>query len=166
MIRVGILGATGYTALELMKILVRHPEAEVVALTSRQETEPHVAAVHPPLAGRLDLKLENKTAAAIAERVDCLFSCLPHAASAEAIVPLLQREVRIVDLSADFRLWNADDYQAWYGQRHPARSNWVRSSTACPNCSVRVFAQPGWWPIQAVTRLPRYWHYRPCCSPT
>ena len=59
MIRVGILGATGYTALELIKILLRHPEAEIVALTSRQEGNPHVAAIHPQLAGRLDMQLEN-----------------------------------------------------------------------------------------------------------
>ena len=56
MIRVGILGATGYTALELIKILLRHPEAKITALTSRQEGRPHISAIHPSLTDRLDCR--------------------------------------------------------------------------------------------------------------
>ena len=59
MIRVAILGATGYTALELIKLLLRHPEVEITALTSRSEGSPHVASVHPQLAGRIDLPLAD-----------------------------------------------------------------------------------------------------------
>ena len=59
MTRIAILGATGYTALELVKILLRHPDAEIVAVTSRQEGRPHLAMIHPSLTGRLDLRLED-----------------------------------------------------------------------------------------------------------
>lgn len=119
MIRVGILGATGYTARELLRILLRHPQVQIVAATSRQADAPHLASVHPQLAGRLDLRLENVEPVDLLDRVDCLFGCLPHAASAEALGPLLDSPIRVIDLSADFRLWDAEVYRAWYGESHP-----------------------------------------------
>ncbi len=119
MIRVAILGATGYTALELIKILLRHPEAEITALTSRQEGRPHVAAIHPQLTGRLNLELENLPAEAVASRADCVFSCLPHAASAASIMSILDTDVRVIDFSADYRLRDAETYAQWYGNKHP-----------------------------------------------
>lgn len=119
MIRVAILGATGYTALELIKILLRHPEAEIVALTSRQEGNVHVSAVHPQLTGLLDLTLENAEPEEIAARVDCVFSCLPHAASASTIMQLLNHDVKVIDFSADYRLDNQETYNQWYGGPHP-----------------------------------------------
>jgi N-acetyl-gamma-glutamyl-phosphate reductase len=76
MIRVGILGATGYTALELIKILLRHPGAQITAVTSRQEGRPPIASTHPSLTGRLDLPLEDFAPAAVAERCDCIFQLL------------------------------------------------------------------------------------------
>jgi N-acetyl-gamma-glutamyl-phosphate reductase len=118
MIRIGILGATGYTALELIKLLLRHPEAKLSVLTSRQEGRPHVSAVHPQLSGRLDLNLEDLSAAQVAEQVDCIFSCLPHAASAEAILTV-RKPIKIVDFSADYRLRDAESYRHWYGHQHP-----------------------------------------------
>lgn len=119
MIRIGILGATGYTALELMKILLRHPQAKITTLTSRQEGRPHVSAVHPQLTGRLDLHLEDLTPEAVAANVDCVFSCLPHAASAQAIVKILSSSAKIIDFSADYRLRDAASYSEWYGHTHP-----------------------------------------------
>ena len=85
MIRVGIVGATGYTALELIKILLRHPDVRLVALTSRQEGNPHVATVHRQLSRRLDLTLQHLEVDQLAEMCDCVFSCLPHGASAVAV---------------------------------------------------------------------------------
>ena len=89
MTRIAILGATGYTALELIKILLRHPEAEITAVTSRQEGQPHIAMIHPSLTGRFDLRLEDLSPAEVAARADCVFSCLPHGASAAVIPHLL-----------------------------------------------------------------------------
>lgn len=78
--RVAILGASGYSALELIKLLLRHPIAEITALTTRHAEPRPVGEVHPSLAGRLDLSLENLSAEAVAERADYVFCCLPHGA--------------------------------------------------------------------------------------
>jgi N-acetyl-gamma-glutamyl-phosphate reductase len=119
MIRVGILGATGYTALELIKILLRHPHARITTLTSRQEGQPHVAAVHPQLTNRLDLTLQDLGPETVAAQCDCVFSCLPHAASAGIIMKMLPDKVRVIDFSADYRLRDLATYEEWYGTRHP-----------------------------------------------
>lgn len=116
--RVAILGATGYTALELIRILLDHPQATVTALTSRQEGAPHIHAVHPSLYGRLDVRCEDLDAAAIAERADVVFGCLPHGASMAAVPELLERGCRVVDLSADYRLNDPAVYAEWYGLTH------------------------------------------------
>ena len=113
------MGATGYTALELIKLLLRHPEAEITTLTSRQEGNPHVAAVHPSLAGRIDLKLEDIGPAVVASRADCVFSCLPHGASASIVAQMLSAGARVIDFSADYRLDSAASYTEWYDQKHP-----------------------------------------------
>ncbi|HCA51350.1 MAG TPA: N-acetyl-gamma-glutamyl-phosphate reductase, partial [Planctomycetaceae bacterium] len=113
--RIAVMGATGYTALELLKLLVRHPEAEIVSLTTRQENRPHVSDVHPELRGRLDLHLETLDLEKLAAEVDVVFSCLPHAASAESVKPLVDQGVKVVDFSADYRLHDRNTYEQWYG---------------------------------------------------
>src|SRR6185295_12343110 len=98
MTKVAILGGSGYTAVELLKILLRHPGAEVVAVTSR-DRQP-VADYHPSLTGRSHLDCEPFDADALkAKGVQVAFGCLPHGASMEAVGPLLERGVRVVDLS-------------------------------------------------------------------
>ncbi|MFK7817654.1 MAG: N-acetyl-gamma-glutamyl-phosphate reductase [Planctomycetaceae bacterium] len=114
---VGILGSSGYTAVELIKILIRHPQVEIVALTTRQ-TPSSIASVHPELSGRLDLMTENLSPAEIGERCDFVFCCLPHVASMEAVPDLLTSGTRVIDLSADYRLDSADVYEQWYGHKH------------------------------------------------
>ncbi len=118
MTTIAILGATGYTALELIKILLRHPEAEIEAVTSRQEGQPPIAMIHPSLTDRLDLRLEDLSPAEVAARAECVFSCLPHGASATVIPHLLDAKVRVVDFSADYRLNDAEVYAQWYNQKH------------------------------------------------
>ena len=100
MIRVAILGATGYTALELIKILLRHPQVQITALTSRQEGDKRVSAVHPSLAGRLDLRLEDLPPAEVGKRADCVFSCLPHGVTADIVPELLSAGARVVEARA------------------------------------------------------------------
>lgn len=117
MIRVAIQGATGYTALELIRILLRHPEAQITALTSRSETA-HVSQVHPSLSGRLDLQFESLSAEQLAERADVCFCCLPHVASMESIPKLLSAGLKVIDLSADYRLSDPAVYEKWYGHVH------------------------------------------------
>lgn len=118
MTRVAILGATGYTALELLKILVRHPNVKVTALTTRQTDRPHISEVHPMLTGRLDLCCENLSPEEVGSRADIVFCALPHTASMEAIPQLLDQGCRVIDLSADYRLSDPDVYEKWYGHVH------------------------------------------------
>ena len=98
---VAILGASGYTALELIKILLRHPEANISALTTRQEGQPHIAEFHPSLTGRIDLVCESLSPSQIAARCECVFSALPHTASMAIVPELLAAGCRVVDLSGD-----------------------------------------------------------------
>src|SRR3954470_24882715 len=119
MVRVAILGATGYTALELIKLLLRNPEVEISTLPSRQGGNPHVASVHPALMGRLDLRLEDLDSVAVASRADCVFSCLPHCVTATIAPNLLAAGPKLIDFSADYRLDSAESFSEWYGEKHP-----------------------------------------------
>jgi N-acetyl-gamma-glutamyl-phosphate reductase len=117
MTRVAVLGATGYTALELLRVLLRHPHAQIGAVTSRQPGTP-LTDVHPSLTGRCDLKLEELSPEQLAERADVAFCCLPHVASMEAVPGLLHAGLRVIDLSADYRLSDPGVYEQWYGHVH------------------------------------------------
>lgn len=159
MIQVAILGATGYTALELIKLLLRHPDVEIACLTSRQEGQPHISEVHPQLTGRVDLQLEQFEPATVAARVDCVFSCLPHAASASALAPILDGETKVVDLSADYRLWDAGVYEQWYAQKHPDPERIGKVAYGLPELyrdqieSAALIANPGCYPTSAILGL-------------
>jgi len=159
MTRVAILGATGYTALELIKILLRHPEAEIVAVTSRQEGQPHLAMIHPSLHGRIDLRLEDLSPADVAARADCVFSCLPHGASASVIPALLDAGRRVVDFSADYRLNDPEVYAQWYGQKHADPSRLGRVVYGLPELfrkdipSAPLVANPGCYPTSVILAL-------------
>jgi N-acetyl-gamma-glutamyl-phosphate reductase len=157
--RVAILGATGYTALELIKILLRHPAAEITALSSRQEGSPHVAMIHPQLAGRIDLVMEDLPPSAVAARADCVFSCLPHGASVAVIPELLRTETRVIDLSADYRLNSAADYESWYGQKHSDPGRLGHTVYGLPELfrdqlrAAQLVANPGCYPTAAILAL-------------
>ena len=159
MIRVAILGASGYSALELIKILLRHPEAKITALTTRQTDAKHVGEVHPALAGRLDLRLENLTTAQIAERADCVFCCLPHGASAAAVAELLPLGKKVIDLSADYRLNDPAEYAHWYGLTHPDPDRLPTTVYGLPEIyrdkirMASLVANPGCYPTSAILAL-------------
>ena len=159
MTRIAILGATGYTALELIKILLRHPEAEIVAVTSRQEGQPPIAMIHPSLTGRLDLRLEDLSPAEVAARAECVFSCLPHGASAAVIPALLDAGRRVVDFSADYRLNDAEVYAQWYGQKHADPERLGKVVYGLPELfreqipPAALVANPGCYPTSAILAL-------------
>lgn len=115
---VAIVGASGYTALELIRVLLRHPEARIVMATSRQEERPRIESIHPSLYGRLDLTCEPMDADRLADRARLAFLALPHAASLAVVPELRKRGVRVVDLSADYRLKDREVYQDWYAHEH------------------------------------------------
>ena len=159
MVRVAVLGATGYTGLELIKILLRHSEVEISALTSRQDGQPHVATVHPQLAGRIDQRLENIDPATVASRADCVFSCLPHGSVARVVPHLLDAGVRVVDLSADYRLDDAEIYASWYGQKHADPDRLGQAVYGLPELfrdllpKASLVANPGCYPTSAILAL-------------
>jgi len=159
MVRVAILGATGYTALELIKLLLRHPEVTISVLTSRQEGKPQVSTIHPSLTGRLDLPLEDLGPEAVAQRCDCAFLCLPHAASAESAKALLARNIRVIDFSADYRLDDAETYKKWYDHDHPDPERLGKTPYGLPELfrekipAAPLVANPGCYPTSAILPL-------------
>jgi N-acetyl-gamma-glutamyl-phosphate reductase len=159
MIRVAILGASGYSALELIKLLLRHPQVQITALTTRQSDARHVGEVHPSLAGRLDLRLENLSPAEIAERADAVFCCLPHGASAAAVVELLPAGKKVIDLSADYRLNDPTEYKKWYGVDHPDGARMASTVYGLPELyrekikAAQLVANPGCYPTSAILAL-------------
>lgn len=159
MIRVAILGATGYTARELIGLLLRHPEVEITALTTRQEEGPHLSEVHPMFQGRLDLRLENLSVSEIAQRADCVFGCLPHAASAAVVSEILEAGCRVVDFSADYRLDDPQTYSKWYGVEHPDPDRMPKTVYGLPELfresivGANLVANPGCYPTAAILAL-------------
>lgn len=115
-IDVAIVGASGYTALELIKILLRHPGARVAMATSRQSER--LDALHPSLTNRIDLECVPFDADKVASAAQVAFLGLPHAASLEIVPQLRRRGVRVIDLSADYRLKDPRAYQDWYAHMH------------------------------------------------
>jgi len=158
MTKIAILGATGYTALELIKLLLRHPYAEIVALTSREETAP-VGKVHPSLEGRLSLSLENLSPKQVAKKVECVFSCLPHCASAAVVPELLEAGLKVVDFSADYRLHSPEVFKKWYDTDHPDAARLGHVPYGLPELfrqeiiPARLVANPGCYPTTAILAL-------------
>jgi len=118
MTNVAIIGASGYASLELIKILLRHPGARIAAATSRSDEAPALAALHPSLVGRIELKCQPFDADRVAEVAEVAFLGLPHAASLAVAPDLRKRGVRVIDLSADYRLKDARVYADWYEHEH------------------------------------------------
>ncbi|HEY2837500.1 MAG TPA: N-acetyl-gamma-glutamyl-phosphate reductase [Pirellulales bacterium] len=159
MTRVAILGATGYSALELIKILLRHPAAEITTITSRQEGNPHVAMVHPSLHKRLDLVLEDLPPTVVASRAECVFSCLPHGVTSSLVPPLLAGGARVIDFSADYRLKDPAVFAEWYGEKHGDPERLAQAVYGLPELfrkevrEARLIANPGCYPTSAILAL-------------
>jgi len=115
-ITVSIVGASGYTGGELLRLLTFHPEVEIVAATSERLTGKKVTLQNPNLRGRTDLKFSS---IADLPKSDVMFLCLPHGTSMHRIDEFLDKADKIIDLSADFRLKTSEDYVKWYQEDHP-----------------------------------------------
>jgi N-acetyl-gamma-glutamyl-phosphate reductase len=160
MTKIAILGGSGYTAAELIRILLRHPHAEIVAVTSRQEDTPLVADLHPQLAGRIHLRCERFDPDRLLERgVQCVFGCLPHGASMSTLPALLARGVRVIDLSADYRLRDPNVYAQWYGESHEDLAHLAQAVYGLPEIygeeipTAQLIANPGCYPQPAILGL-------------
>jgi N-acetyl-gamma-glutamyl-phosphate reductase len=116
-LKIGIVGGTGYTGVELLRILINHPQADVTVITSRAEDGVPVADLYPSLRGHLELAFSVPDVGVLAA-CDVVFFATPHGV-AQAMVPeLMARGVRIIDLSADFRIRDIPTWERWYGQAH------------------------------------------------
>lgn len=117
MVTVSILGASGYTGGELLRLLLQHPDVQVVGATSQRFAGEFLHKAHPNLRGRSQLKFVNRNELPAA---DVAFTCVPHGEGMRHVPRLLESGSRVVDLSADFRLRDAATFEKWYGQPHAA----------------------------------------------
>ena len=158
MVRVGVYGASGYTGQELLRLLLRHPAAEVVAVTSRRYAGKSVADIYPAFTGLTDLMFMDASPAEVAGKCEHVFLALPHAVSMSVAPLFLQAGKKVVDLSADFRLRNADTYAAWYG-RHTAPDLLGEAVYGIPELyreairRARIVANPGCYPTSIILGL-------------
>jgi N-acetyl-gamma-glutamyl-phosphate reductase len=152
-VKVGIINVTGYAGVELARLLYRHPEVELASITGRSAAGEKLANVFPHLA-----EIDFTITAEIGE-VDVAFSAMPHKASAEAIMPLVERGVKVIDISADFRLKDAGKYPQWYNFAHPAPQLLLKAVYGLPELhraeipGASIIAAPGCYPTGAILAL-------------
>ncbi|GED22670.1 N-acetyl-gamma-glutamyl-phosphate reductase [Halomonas halmophila] len=152
MIKVGIVGGTGYTGVELLRLLARHPDVSVEAITSRSEAGLAVSELYPNLRGHYaDLRFSNPDPERLGA-CDAVFFATPHGVAHALAGDLLERGTRVIDLSADFRLRDADEWAAWYGQSHGAPKLLAEAVYGLPETNrerirgARLVAVPGCYP--------------------
>src|SRR5215210_3661242 len=117
MIKIGIVGGTGYTGVELLRLLAGHPEADVCAITSRKDAGTRVTDLFPSLRGRYDLAFCDPASARL-DACDVVFFATPHGVAMGQARELLECGVRIIDLAADFRLADPVQFERWYNMPH------------------------------------------------
>jgi N-acetyl-gamma-glutamyl-phosphate/LysW-gamma-L-alpha-aminoadipyl-6-phosphate reductase len=118
MLRIGIIGGSGYVGSELLRLLLLHPQAEVTMVTSRQSVGEYVFNVHPNLRGLTQLKFVPQDMAEMQKNCDLIFTATPHGGSVNLVPKLLEAGLKVIDMSADFRLKNPADYETYYGWKH------------------------------------------------
>ncbi|NLF54983.1 MAG: N-acetyl-gamma-glutamyl-phosphate reductase [Thauera phenolivorans] len=151
MIKVGVVGGTGYTGVELLRLLSRHPGVELVAITSRGDAGTPVADMFPSLRGRVGLKFVTPQEAAL-EKCDAVFFATPNGIAMQQAVELVGAGVRVVDLAADFRIRDVAEWAKWYGMTHAAPELVAEAVYGLPEVNreqvrgARVLANPGCYP--------------------
>jgi len=156
--RVGIIGATGYTGLELIRLLLHHPEVEITALTSQKYAGIPIDQVFPSLKKHLQLKCEELFADQIVKKTDFIFTAVPHKTAMETVPSFYRQRKRVVDLSADFRLKDAGVYEKWY-QKHTAADLLPESVYGLPELhrekirDAKIVGNPGCYPTGALIGL-------------
>ncbi|MCX6870572.1 MAG: N-acetyl-gamma-glutamyl-phosphate reductase, partial [Verrucomicrobia bacterium] len=154
-VRVAIVGASGYSGEELVRLLLRHPQVELVAVTSRQNAGQTIAQVFPKFAMNpvaRALKFSDPDTTTLAQQAEIVFLALPHGVAAEFAIPLLRSGCRVIDLSADFRLKSAAVYKEFYAHDHPAPELLAQSVYGLPEIhgeairGARLVASPGCYP--------------------
>jgi N-acetyl-gamma-glutamyl-phosphate reductase len=162
MAKVGVVGASGYSGEELVRLLLAHPRVELTAVTSRQYAGRRLAEVFPKFsqyAAARSLQFTEPDIAGLAKLARVVFLALPHGVAAEFAAPLLDRGCRVIDLSADFRLKSAAVYQDFYQQAHPAPELLAKSVYGLPEVyrpairKAKLVASPGCYPTSILLPL-------------
>ncbi|MQF48851.1 N-acetyl-gamma-glutamyl-phosphate reductase [SAR202 cluster bacterium AC-647-N09_OGT_505m] len=154
MMKAAIINVTGYSGIELARLLHRHPEVELTQVTGRSAVGQKLAEAFPHL-GDINLQIEGD----VTDSVDVVFSALPQIASAEALIPIVEKGVKAIDISADFRLKDASEYENWYGVVHPKPQLLEESIYGLPELnrgeirSATLVANPGCYPTSAILAL-------------
>ncbi|MGM0521211.1 MAG: N-acetyl-gamma-glutamyl-phosphate reductase [Pseudomonadota bacterium] len=152
MIKVGIVGGTGYTGVELLRLLSQHPEVSIEAITSRSEAGVKVCDMYPNLRGHYDTLTFSEPDAKTLGSMDAVFFATPHGVAHALAGELLQNGTRVIDLSADFRLRDVDEWSHWYNQPHGAPELLNEAVYGLPEMhreaikSARLIAVPGCYP--------------------
>ena len=151
MIKVGIVGGTGYTGVELLRILSQHPEVSIQAITSRKETGMAVAELFPSLRGRIALKFCDPADAKL-DKCDLVFFATPNGIAMQQTRVLLDAGVRVIDLAADFRIKDVSGWEHWYGMSHACPDLVAEAVYGLPEINrdkikvARLVANPGCYP--------------------
>jgi N-acetyl-gamma-glutamyl-phosphate reductase len=151
MIKVGVVGGTGYTGVELLRLLAGHPDAELTVITSRSEAGRPVADLFPNLRGSLELAFSVPDIGELSA-CDLVFFATPNGTAMTMVPQLLEAGVRVVDLAADFRLREADEWQQWYGMEHACPEYLQQAVYGLPEVNraaiaqARLVANPGCYP--------------------
>jgi N-acetyl-gamma-glutamyl-phosphate reductase len=162
LVTVGIVGASGYSGEELVRLLLNHPLVELTAVTSRQSAGQLVAQVFPKFAHHPKskvLRFSEPNAELLAKQADIVFLALPHGVAAEFAAPLLNLGCRVIDLSADFRMRSAEIYREFYGHEHPAPSLLAKAVYGLPEIyreqlkDALLVASPGCYPTSILLPL-------------
>lgn len=157
-IRIGIVGASGYTGVELLRLLLAHPHADIAVVTSRTEAGKEVGDVFPQLQGLSDLIFVEPDAAALVE-CGLVFFTTPNATAMHWVPALLQAGVKVIDLSADFRLRDAEEWAQWYGVAHACPELLAEAVYGLPEVnreqikSAHLIANPGCYPTASILAL-------------
>ena len=152
-VKVGIINVTGYAGVELARLLSQHPAVELTSVTGRSLAGQLLGKAFPHLSG-INLSIEAKLG-----QVELAFSAMPHQESAKEVIPLLDRGVRVIDISADFRLKDASAYLSWYGVSHPRPEMLAHAVYGLPELhrtqirSATLVANPGCYPTGAILAL-------------
>lgn len=151
MIKVGIVGGTGYTGVELLRLLAQHPSVEITTITSRGDAGSPVSAMFPNLRGWVDLAFEDPAKADL-KACDVVFFATPNGIAMQQAPALLEAGVRVIDLAADFRISDVTEWEKWYGMQH-ASPEWVAKAVyGLPEVNrdliraARLVANPGCYP--------------------
>lgn len=151
MVKVGIVGGTGYTGVELLRLLVQHPEVELTTITSRAEAGSAVSDMFPSLRGRVSLKFSDPAIAPLRE-CQLVFFATPNGVAMQQTRALLDAGVRVIDLAADFRIKDIALWEKWYGMSHAAPDLVAEAVYGLPELNreriklARLVANPGCYP--------------------